>query len=68
MMEIVDRRLTVPKKTKMSNLIETQYKHEREKFKERLAAAQRVSIGLDLWTKKMTDSLFPCYKCKLLLC
>lgn len=51
MMEI-DRRLTVPKKTKMSNLIETQYKHERENFKGRLAAARRVSIGLDLWTKK----------------
>lgn len=39
MMEVVDRKLTVPKKIKMSNLIETQYEHERQKFKERLAAA-----------------------------
>lgn len=58
MMEIVDRRLTVPKKTKMSYLIETQYEHERQKFKERLAAARRVSIGLDLWTKKGLTASF----------
>lgn len=58
MMETVDRRLTVPKKTTMSYLIETQYKHERKKFKERLAASQRVSIGLDLWTKKGLTASF----------
>lgn len=67
MMEIVDRRLTVPKKTKMSNLIETQYGRERQKFKERLAAALRVSIGLDLWTKKELTASFlavsACYFC-----
>lgn len=67
MMEIVDKRLTVPKKTKISNLIETQYEHERHKFKERLAAARRVSIGLDLWTKKGLTASFlaisACYFC-----
>lgn len=67
MMEIVDRRLTVPKKTKMSNLIETQYGHERQKFKERLAVARRVSIGLDMWTKKGLTASFlaisACYFC-----
>ncbi|XP_028309097.1 zinc finger BED domain-containing protein 4-like isoform X1 [Gouania willdenowi] len=67
MMEIVDRRLTVPKKTKMSNLIETQYEHERQRFKERLAAARRVSIGLDMWTKKGLTASFlaisACYFC-----
>lgn len=66
-METVDRRLTVPKKTKISNLIETHYEHERQKFKERLAAAQRVSIGLDLWSKKGLTALFlaisACYFC-----
>ncbi|XP_028298344.1 zinc finger BED domain-containing protein 4-like [Gouania willdenowi] len=66
MMEIVDRRLTVPKKTKMSNLIETQYEHE-QRFKERLAAARRVSIGLDMWTKKGLTASFlaisACYFC-----
>ncbi|XP_061573408.1 uncharacterized protein LOC133438847 isoform X1 [Cololabis saira] len=58
MMEIVDGRLTVPEKTKMSILIEAQYELEREKFKERLAAARRVSIGLDLWTKRGLPSSF----------
>lgn len=48
MMKVLDKRLTVPKKTKVSNLIETQYEHERQKLKDRLAAARRVSIGLDL--------------------
>ncbi|KAK0140287.1 Zinc finger BED domain-containing protein 4 [Merluccius polli] len=51
----------------MSNLIETQYEHERKKFKERLAAAWGVSIGLDLWTKKgLTVSFLAisaCYFC-----
>lgn len=67
MMAIVDRRLAVPKKTKISNLIETQYEHERQKFKGRLAAARRVSIGLDLWTKKGLTASFlaisACYFC-----
>ncbi|XP_063734729.1 zinc finger BED domain-containing protein 4-like isoform X1 [Eleginops maclovinus] len=67
MMEIVDRRLAIPKKTKISNLIETQYEHERQKFKQRLAAARRVSIGLDLWTKKGLTASFlaisACYFC-----
>lgn len=67
MMETVDRRLTVPKKTKISNLIDTQYEDERQKFKKKLAAARRVSIGLDLWTKKGLTASFlaisSCYFC-----
>lgn len=67
MMETVDRRLTVTKETKISNLIDTQYEDERHKFKERLAAAWRVSIGFDL-DKKRTDSFIPRYKFMLLVC
>ena len=61
MMETIEKKLTIPKKTKISNLVETEYEHERDKFKKRLAAARRVSIGLDMWTKKRTDCLIPCY-------
>ncbi|XP_056323703.1 zinc finger BED domain-containing protein 4-like [Danio aesculapii] len=67
MMGMVDGRLTVPKKTKISNLIETQYEHERQKFRESLATARKVSIGLDLWTKKGLTASFlaisACYFC-----
>ncbi len=33
MMETVDRRLTVPKKSKISNLIDKQYEDEKQKLK-----------------------------------
>ena len=58
MMDIIDKRLTVPKKTKIGNMIETEYAEERVKFKERLAAVRRVSIGLDIWTKKGLTAAF----------
>ncbi|KAM4597213.1 uncharacterized protein V3H82_022897 [Fundulus diaphanus] len=67
MMEIIEKKLTIPKKTKISNLVETEYEHERDKFKKRLAAARRVSIGLDMWTKKGLTASFlaisACYHC-----
>jgi len=57
MMETIDRRLAVPKKTKMTNLVDKQYEEERQKFKKKLAAARRVSVGIDLWTKRQPLSL-----------
>lgn len=67
MMETVDRKLTVPKKTKISNLIDKQYEDEKQKFKKRLTAARRVSICTDLWTKKGLSASFlaisACYFC-----
>lgn len=58
MMETMDKKLTVPKKTKISNLIEKLYEAESQKFKRRLAAVRKVSIGIDLWTKKGLTASF----------
>ena len=58
MMETMDKKLTVPKKTKISNLIEKYYEAESQKFKRRLAAVRKVSIGIDLWTKKGLTASF----------
>ena len=67
MMEIVDKRLTVPKKTKISNMIEAEYASEKQKFKQRLAAVRKVTIGLDMWSKKGLTASFlaisACYFC-----
>ncbi|XP_017293396.1 uncharacterized protein LOC108248867 [Kryptolebias marmoratus] len=67
MMDAVDRKLTVPKKTKISNLIDKYYESEVQKFRNRLAAARRVSIGIDLWTKTGLTASFlaisSCYFC-----
>ncbi|XP_053549013.1 E3 SUMO-protein ligase ZBED1-like [Bombina bombina] len=67
MMATVDRRLSVPKKTKINNLIDKHYEDEKQKFKKRLAAARRVSICTDLWTKKGLTASFlgisACYFC-----
>lgn len=49
MMEKIDKRLTVPKKM---------YLAEKVKFKHRLASARKVSIGLDIWTKKGLTASF----------
>lgn len=66
-METVDRKLTVPKKTKISNLIDKHYEDEKQKFKNRVAAARRVSICTDLWTRKGLSASFlairGCYFC-----
>ncbi len=67
MMEAIDKKLTIPKKTKKSNLIDKLYETEIQKFKKRLAAARKVSIGIDLWTKKGLTASFlaisSCYFC-----
>lgn len=58
MMEKIDKRLTVPKKTKITNLVDKMYLAEKVKFKQRLAKARKVSIGLDIWTKKGLTASF----------
>ncbi len=67
MMETVDRRLSVPKKSKISNLIDKQYEDEKQKFKKRLSGVRKISIGIDLWTKKGLSASFlaisSCYFC-----
>lgn len=49
-METVDKRLPVPKKTKISNVIDKHYEDERQKSKKEVTAARRVSTGTDSWT------------------
>lgn len=51
MMETTDKRLIVPKKTKINNLVDKLYTEEKQKFQERLATAQEIMIGLDIWTE-----------------
>ncbi|XP_029959965.1 zinc finger BED domain-containing protein 4-like isoform X2 [Salarias fasciatus] len=63
MIETFDKKLTVPKKTKISNLIEKQYDTEVTKFKKRLSGARKVSIGIDLWTKKGLTASFLAISC-----
>ncbi|XP_060768280.1 zinc finger protein 618 isoform X3 [Neoarius graeffei] len=67
MMEVVDRNLAIPQKTKISNLIESIYQDERKKFKDRLATARKITIGLDMWTNKGLGASFlaisACYFC-----
>lgn len=58
MMEKIDKRLTVPKKTKITNLVDKMYLNEKEKFKHRLSMARKVTIGLDIWTKKGLTASF----------
>lgn len=58
MMEKTDKRLTVPKKTKIANLVDQMYLAEKVKFKNRLARARKVTIGIDIWTKKGLTASF----------
>ncbi|XP_041670235.1 uncharacterized protein LOC121527366 [Cheilinus undulatus] len=58
LMEVVDRKLTLPSKTRIINLVEGIYRDERKKFKERLATARRITIGLDIWTTKRVNFSF----------
>ena len=59
--------MTVPKKAKITHLVDKLYNAERQKFKDRLATARRVTIGLDIWTKKGLTAAFlaisACYYC-----
>ena len=67
MMKTIDKKLTIPKKTKINNLIDQLYIAEKQKFKERLATARRTTICMDIWTKKgLTASsltISACYFC-----
>lgn len=58
MMSKIDKKLTVPKKTKISNLVDTLYLTEKQKYKQRLAMARKITIGLDIWTKKGLTASF----------
>ena len=58
MIDTLDKRLAVPKKTKISNLIDKQYDNQRQNLKRQLDGARRVSIGLDMWTKKGLTASF----------
>lgn len=51
MMEKIDKRLTVPKKTKISNLVDQMYLAEK-------VMARKVTIGIDIWTKKGLTASF----------
>lgn len=57
-METFDKRLTIPKRTKINNLVERIYDDEKQKYKERLATARKITIGLDIWTKKGLTASF----------
>ena len=67
MMETFDKRLNIPKKNKINNLVDKLYIDEKQKFKERLATARKITIGLDIWTKKGFTASFlaisACYFC-----
>lgn len=52
MMEAIDKKLTVPNKTKISNLINKLYETEIEKFKRTLASAGRYQLELICRQKK----------------
>nr|XP_054594295.1 uncharacterized protein LOC129161839 [Nothobranchius furzeri] len=58
MMESLDKKFPVPKKTKISNLIEKHYENKKATFKKRLSSARKVCIGTDLWTKKGLTASF----------
>ncbi|KAJ8394943.1 hypothetical protein AAFF_G00040660 [Aldrovandia affinis] len=58
MMGKIDKRFTVPKKTKVSNLVNEAYVEQQEKFRHRLSVARKVTLGLDIWTKKGLTASF----------
>ena len=61
MMQAFDKdfkKLHIPKRTKMNNLMEMKYNEEKVKWKERLAMAQKISIGMDIWSKKGLTAAF----------
>lgn len=58
MMTKMDKKFKVPKRHKILNLIEKMYKEEKDKIKQNLATARRITIGLDIWTKKGLTASF----------
>jgi len=64
MMHVFDRRFAVPKKAKICSLADQLYSAEKLRFKDALATARKVSIGMDIWTKKgMTASFLGVSAC-----
>lgn len=58
MMQAFDKKLTIPKRTKHNNLVEKMHNEDKIKYKERLATAQKVTLGLDIWSKKRLTASF----------
>lgn len=58
MMAKMDKKFKVPKRQKFLNLIEKMYKEEKEKLKQNLATARKITTGLDIWTKKGLIAFF----------
>lgn len=58
MMTKMDKKFKLPKRHKILNLIEKMYKEEKDKIKQNLATARRITIGLDIWTKKGLTASF----------
>ncbi|KAL2078408.1 hypothetical protein ACEWY4_026093 [Coilia grayii] len=56
MMAKMDKKFKVPKRHKILNLIEKMYREEKEKIKQNLATARKVTIGF--WTKKGLTASF----------
>ncbi|XP_028827551.1 uncharacterized protein LOC114785440 [Denticeps clupeoides] len=52
MMAMMDKKFKVPTKLEILNLIEKMYNEEKEKVKQNLAKARRITTGLDIWTTK----------------
>lgn len=58
MMTKIDKKFKVPKRHRILNLIDKMYKEEKEKIKQNLATAHRITTGLDIWTKKGLTASF----------
>ncbi|XP_057691466.1 zinc finger BED domain-containing protein 4-like [Corythoichthys intestinalis] len=67
MMETIDKRLAIPKRSKINNLVDQIYEEEKQKYKERLTLARKITLGLDIWTKSGLKASFlaisACYFC-----
>lgn len=67
MIESIDKKLAVPKKTKINNLVDHLYYDEKQKFREQLIIARKINLGLDIWTKRGLTASFlaisACYFC-----
>lgn len=48
MMAKMDKKFQVPKRQKNLNLIDRMYKKEKEKIKQKLTTARRITTGLDI--------------------
>lgn len=67
MIESIDKKLAVPKKTKINNLVYQLYNDEKQKFREQLTTARKINLGMDIWTKRGLTASFlaisACYFC-----